>query len=225
MSILDTLMDKLAPHDCLVCGAEDDLLCTVCSNTLLAAPERCYRCQAVSLGFLTCPACRQTSWLASVRIAAIYEAAAKNLIWKLKLAGTQSAAGIMARRMAVLMANLPPPAIIVPVPTASSRVRRRGYDQARLLARELSRQTRLPYRSCLVRIGQTHQHGLARRQRLSQLAAAFRVSRAGIPGKAHVILVDDVSTTGATLEAAALVLRAAGADRIDAVVFARPLLP
>jgi ComF family protein len=225
MSVLDTLMNKLAPHDCLVCGAEDDLLCVVCSHTLLAVPEHCYGCRRVSAGFLTCMACRQTSRPDSVRVATAYAAAAKSLVWKLKLAGAQAAAGLMAKRMAVLIGDADSAAVIVPVPTATSRVRRRGYDQAGLLARELSRQTRLPYYGCLARTGQTHQHGLPRRQRLRQLAAAFRVNRPGIVRGAHIILVDDVATTGATLEAAASVLRAAGAERVDAVVFARPLSP
>ena len=215
-------MNKLAPHDCLGCGAEDDLLCAACSNTLLAATERCYRCGSLSAESLTCMACRATSRLDSVRIATAYEATAKTLIWKLKLAGAQSAAGIMAKCMAVLLNNVAPATVIVPVPTATSRVRQRGYDQASLLARALSRQTRLPYYNCLARDGQTHQHGLPRHQRLKQLTAAFRVSRGGISKATPIILVDDVVTTGATLEAAASVLRAAGAKRVDAVVFARP---
>jgi ComF family protein len=109
--------------------------------------------------------------------------------------------------------------VIVPVPTATSRVRQRGYDQAKLLARALSRQARLPYLDCLARTGQAHQHGASRSQRLRQLTAAFRVRRQRAVRGSHIVLIDDVVTTGATLEAAAAVLHAAGATRVEAVVF------
>jgi ComF family protein len=225
MSILDTFIGKLAPHECLGCGAEGDLLCSACSANLTAAPERCYLCQKIMNKSLTCSLCRSKSSLHRVHVVTVYGTVAKSLIWKLKLAGAQSAARIMALHMARLMGGLPDKAIIVPVPTATSRVRQRGYDQAKLLARELSKQTRLPYRNCLARSGQTHQHGLPRRERLTRLETAFHASKAQTIHKAHVILVDDVVTTGATFEAAAKVLRAAGAAQIEAVVFAQPLNP
>jgi ComF family protein len=221
MSILDTFIGVVAPHDCLACGREGNLLCSPCSGTLQALPEQCYRCQTIMNKSLTCPACRQTSSLHSVQVAAVYGAVAKSLIWKLKLAGAQAAARIMAQRMVGLLPATPG-AIIVPVPTATSRIRQRGYDQATLLARELSRQTRLPYYRCLARSGQTHQHGLRRQERLGQLTTAFRVNKPVQVRRSHIILVDDVTTTGATLEAAAAVLRSAGAARIEAVVFAQP---
>ena len=110
----------------------------------------------------------------------------------------------------------------MPVPTATGRARQRGYDQAKLLAHELSGQIRLPYLDCLVRSGQTHQHGLSRHDSLTQLKSAYRVKRSNRVTGAHIILVDDVVTTGATLEAAAAVLQATGASRVDAVVFAQP---
>jgi len=223
MSIIDSLTSVLAPHSCLACNAEKYILCPKCANQLPPLPARCYRCQTASPGFLTCPACRADSRLRSVRVTAAYKSTAKALIWKLKLNGTQAAAKVMAQRLAPLIETNGPIAMLVPVPTATNRQRQRGYDQAKLLVHELARQTRLPYRDCLARHGQTHQHGLPRRDRLRQLAAAFRVTRPSAVKGAHIILVDDVVTTGATLEAAAQVLKNAGAADIDAVVFAQPL--
>jgi ComF family protein len=111
-------------------------------------------------------------------------------------------------------------AVLVPVPTATSRVRARGYDQSKLLARAVARRQSLPVLNCLARHGQTHQVGATRQQRLSQLSTAFRVIRPARLAGRHVILVDDVTTTGATLELAAQKLLAAGARRVDAVTFA-----
>jgi ComF family protein len=224
MNLLEALIAKIAPHACLACSTEGTLLCAACSGLLAAIQPRCFRCLQPSPDYLTCPACLSTSNLHSVGVATVYSDVAKSLVWKLKLAGAQSAATIMAKHMAVLGKNSAPNTLIVPVPTATSRVRQRGYDQAKLLARELSRQTGLPYGHCLARHGQAHQHGLDRQQRLTQLSTAFRVRRASLIKNRHVILVDDVTTTGATLEAAAAVLQQAGATRIEAVVFAQPSL-
>ena len=137
------------------------------------------------------------------------------------MSGAKSAAAVIAKCMAD-KCYLQPGAIIVPVPTATSRARQRGYDQARLLARQLSKQTGLAYSNSLARSGQMHQHGLARHDRLTQLKDAYRVKHLSIIKGAHLILIDDVITTGATLEAAALALRTSGASKITAVVFARP---
>jgi ComF family protein len=222
MSLFNDLIGKLAPHNCLACAAEGSILCIDCTNKLAPVPERCYQCQRPSPGFITCTPCRTGSLLHKVRVSTFYETIAKTLIWQLKLAGVQDVAQLMAERLAARTGLGSPEALIVPVPTATSRRRQRGYDQAKLLARELSRQTRLPYYDCLVRHGQTHQHGLSRRERLVQLHNSFRATRPKPVHNAHIILVDDVVTTGATLEAAARTLQAVGARQIDAVVFAQP---
>jgi ComF family protein len=218
MSFIDQLLSVLAPYECLGCRAEGNLLCKACTHQLTVLQERCYRCLKLSAGAFTCPACRVASNLYRVRAGAAYSGVAKKLVWKLKSAGAQAAAQSMAARLLPL-AGTSKELLVVPVPTATNRVRGRGYDQAKLLARELSRQARLPYLDCLMRSGHTHQVGALRHQRLSQLDGAFRVKDLQkIRGK-HILLVDDVLTTGATLEAAAAVLRAAGAVWIEAAVF------
>lgn len=221
MSIVDKLLNLVAPYECLGCGTEGTLLCRGCADKCVTVPERCYRCRKRSPAGLTCVACRRTSKLHSVRPAVVYEGAAKDLVWKLKFAGAQTAAKVMAARMS--SAREPHErVVIVAVPTATSRVRQRGYDQAQLLARELAQRMRRPYVSYLARSGQQHQVGASRAQRLRQLTDAFYVPRPALVRGAYVILVDDVVTTGATLEAAAAVLRAAGAKHVEALVFAQP---
>jgi len=221
MTLLDQLLAKLAPHECLGCGAESALLCSECADRLVQVSARCYRCHVLVPEAVTCAACRQRSRLHSLQAVCLYQDTAKALVWKLKLAGAQAATGQMAERM---LPHLPRPTadtVIVPVPTATSRIRRRGYDQAELLARELARQSHVRQAVCLTRITQSQQHGAHREQRLRQLAEAFRVTNPHlVPGR-HIILVDDVVTTGATLEAAASMLHAAGARQIDAIVFAQ----
>jgi ComF family protein len=218
MSVIDKLISNIVPHDCLGCGYEGRIICAACAANFKLVPERCYRCRKISPGGRTCAACRRQSYLRAARAATSYDSLAKEVVWRLKFHGIQEAAAVMARQMA--LPGLDGSAMLVPVPTASSRARGRGYDQAKLLGRELSRQTKLPYIDCLRRVGQTHQVGASRRQRQAQLQGAFRVSRASLAGQA-VILVDDVLTTGSTLEAAAEALKRAGARDINAIVFAQ----
>ena len=113
--------------------------------------------------------------------------------------------------------------LLAPIPTATSRRRQRGYDQSVLLARHIARLTRLPYADCLVRLGQAHQVGSTRAQRLMQLQQAFRVRRSLLVKGRHIVLIDDVITTGASIEAAAAVLYEAGARSVWALAFAQAI--
>ncbi|HEX4774056.1 MAG TPA: phosphoribosyltransferase family protein [Candidatus Saccharimonadales bacterium] len=148
-----------------------------------------------------------------------YRGVAKDLIWRLKSGGTQAAAQIMAGQMAKLIGP-DSKALIVPIPTATTRVRQRGYDQAKLLARALARHTGLSYSNCLARHGQAHQVGAHRHERLQQLHGALRVKNLAAVRGSHIILIDDVTTTGATLETAASILKQAGAQTVEALTFA-----
>jgi predicted amidophosphoribosyltransferase len=110
---------------------------------------------------------------------------------------------------------------LVPVPTHPARARRRGYDQARVLARALGARSGLPVAPCLRRAGAaTRQLGAGREERLQDGRLELHCHRAPPP---RAVLVDDVHTTGATLRAAAGALRAAGATDVVAVTWARTL--
>jgi ComF family protein len=221
MSLADDLIAFFAPHCCLGCGAEGSLLCERCSAALPTVPERCYRCRKLSADWRTCSSCHGQSRLRSVTVTTVYDGLAKKLAWRLKFHGAQAAATQMAQRI-VNRLQCSPDSYVVPVPTATSRVRQRGYDQAKLIARAVARQTGLPYLDCLRRSGQMQQVGASRRLRRLQLSQAFRARRVSAVRGASVILIDDIVTTGATLEAAAGTLRAAGARHVDAAVYAQP---
>src|SRR5581483_7033834 len=157
MSVLDDLIGILVPHDCVGCGAEGHLLCSVCSSRLTPMEPLCYRCQKPSPSGFTCLNC--PSPLRRVLVVTDYSGPAKALIWQLKLNGAQAAASVMTLQMAKLLNDISPNTYLVPVPTATTRARQRGYDQAKLLAKQLSKRTSLPYLDCLARHGYTSQHG------------------------------------------------------------------
>ncbi|MGH7236959.1 MAG: ComF family protein [Candidatus Saccharimonadales bacterium] len=223
MFIIESLISVIAPHYCLVCGTAGSLVCVDCCQKAFGlVPARCYRCRSLSEGSKTCSKCRKVSPLGRVWVGAEYSGTAQELVGRLKFgrAGA-AAAGVMAARLASVMPIIAPGTIIVAVPTASSRVRRRGYDQAELIARALAQATGAKYEKLLIRHGQSRQVGTRRAARLKQLETAFQVCQPNHAAAAKIVLVDDVLTTGASLQAVAQSLKSAGAKTIDAAVFAQ----
>jgi len=218
--MFDRLLAVVAPHQCIGCRVNGPLWCVSCRAAAAVLPARCYRCQRLSAAGRTCGGCRRSSWVFSATAATTYDGQAKRLIWKLKFDGARAAADVAAALMAE-RCKLPAEAILVPIPTATGRVRRRSYDQAVLLARRLAVRTALPCVSLLRRSGQAQQHTATRGQRLAQLQDAFSACHPLRVRGAHVVLIDDILTTGATVEAAALALKKAGARRVTVAVFAQ----
>ncbi len=221
MPVLEKLLSVVAPHECLICEAEGGLICAACRpDALHRVPSRCFRCHKLTKKYRVCSSCRSSSKLLAVWVASDYTAVSKELVYRLKFARARAAADDIAGFLAELLPLPPHGYIVVPVPTASSRRRQRGYDQAELIARTYATLSGARFMKVLHRQGQTRQVGTHRRERLQQLETAFWVD-ADLPKHAKVLLVDDVTTTGATLEAAANVLRANGAFRIQALVFSQ----
>lgn len=221
MKIIEQLFRFIAPDECYACGKEGSLICKMCEPAAyVRPPARCYRCYRQSDTAATCPACRRHSMLKNVFVCTLYTKEAREVVHRLKFGFTKSAAEHIARHMAEVLQPLPPDLIITHVPTASSHVRQRGFDQSALIARELAYLTGVPHIHTLARIGQQRQVGANRALRLTQMKDAFRTVSKECEG-AHVLLVDDVLTTGSTIESAALALKSQGAKSVSAVVFAQ----
>jgi competence protein ComFC len=220
MISVSTLLGILAPYDCLSCGAEGSLLCTWCAvDAISPVPSSCFRCAKITKDFAVCGTCRSSIRLPRVWYSARYEDIAKKLITGLKFEQKRDSARIIAEFM---HSKLPfsPETLIVPVPTARTRVRQRGFDHTRLIAKFLSNQSGQKMITALIRLGSTRQVGQPRNIRLKQTKGIFRVLKPDqIKGK-NILLIDDVITTGSTLSEAASVLRKAGAKKVEAAVFA-----
>lgn len=220
---VDQILALFAPFDCLGCGQEGRLLClSCCSAKLPDRPNQCYRCLKVSRRPLCLP-CRPKAGLDGVWVSSNYQGVTSQLIIRLKFSRTQAAAAIIAEIMASQSPVLPEDTVVVHVPTANSRVRQRGYDQAQLIAKALAGRQQLPYQALLRRRGKTRQVGANRQERLAQLQQAYYCPRPSLVVGRKILLVDDVLTTGATIETAARVLRQNGAKSVRAALFAQKI--
>jgi ComF family protein len=218
MRLIEDLFNIFAAHECVGCKAEGDLLCQGCARLLVKVVPRCYICKRWNEGFTTCRGCRRRTPLNSVRTMTLYDGAAKDLLHRLKFGRARDGARTIAK---LLAADIDAPDTLVTfVPTASTRVRQRGYDQSALIARELARQLGAPCLPLLGRLGRQRQVGQQRETRKAQMEDAFRPLNIPALKNRRILLIDDVLTTGATCEAAARVLKRAGAKQVDAAVFA-----
>ncbi|MGE0878622.1 MAG: ComF family protein [Acidimicrobiia bacterium] len=146
-----------------------------------------------------------------------YEGAGRELMARLKYRNGRSALPALAAGMARVVDPWSSD-VVTWAPTTAGRRRRRGYDQAELLARALARQLRLPVAATLLRVDGAPQTGRSRNERVAAAQSAMFVALRRVSGR--VLVVDDVVTTGATLDAAARALRAAGAAEIRLVAAA-----
>jgi ComF family protein len=225
----------LWPSRCLACeaaGLEGLDLCAACAAALPWNRCACLACALPLPQPGTCGDCLRreaalarrgrTAALSTVHAAFAYAAPLDRLLPRFKFHRDLAAGALLSQLMAEAVASLPRPDAVIPVPLHRSRLRRRGYDQALELARPLARSLDLPLRDGLLRrvrrtAPQSELNALARRRNLKN---AFAV-KPDTPLPAHVVLIDDVMTTGATLHAAADALKRAGVHRIDAWVCAR----
>ncbi len=219
---MPSLRDLLAPPVCVGCSAPGADLCAACRRGLPWLREpRCRRCGLPGT-CRRCPAAAQAFDAAWSPVA--YAGPVPALVGALKL----RRARVAAEPMVAAMARAPrwlcdAAAALVPVPTAGARARSRGFDQAMLLAAGLAGRGAGEVHACLERTGAaTRQRGAGRRERLAAGRIAMEV-RAGAAVPRTCVLVDDVHTTGATLDTCARALKRAGAERVAALTYARAL--
>jgi competence protein ComFC len=220
------VLDLLFPRICIGCGGIGDYICVNCVAHLpLLDGPLCPHCGQPQASGILCPSCAgQTSSINSIRSAFRFEGVVRAAIHELKYRNLRAIAPTLATYLNACVLKTGTVAdFIVPVPLHSKRQRRRGYNQAELLAHELGHAQGTPaVVSSLVRTGgeasQVHTGSMSDRRQ--NVARAFTCTDASFSGK-RILLVDDVCTTGATLEACAVALRSAGAAEIYGLTVAR----
>ncbi len=211
---------------CVLCGARvrGGLICAACADDLPHLPaERCPQCALPSPGGLLCGAClKKPPRFAHCEAVYRYAFPLDVLIQQCKYGGAQELAELFAESLARRLADLPLPDLIVPMPLHPTRLRERGFNQALEIARRLGERLNLPCRHACQRVRDTPpQAGLDLKARKRNLRGAF-VCDENLTGK-RIALLDDVMTSGSSLNELAQAARRAGAVEVSAWVVARTL--
>jgi ComF family protein len=215
-----SLLELLLPSACAGCGRYGDVLCDVCRTTLRPAGRDADRFLAADGGWIF----GDSFEVAAAAFA--YQGPLRRALQRLKYVGARKVALALAEaglpaldRLLAISGRVP----LSPIPLHPERERIRGYNQAALLADALGRAARLQRSDLLIRTrATTRQHHLDRAGRLRNLRGAFAARPTARPPPA-VILVDDILTTSATLDACAAVLLEAGCQRVFGFTIAREL--
>jgi len=213
-SLKEAALNLLFPRWCLGCGREGDYICLSCL-------ERLPRLTATCLTHLDQP----------LSIDGIYapfrfEGTIRHAIHELKYRHLRALSGTLAALMYEYLAeNGLPGEVLVPVPLHGRRLRQRGYNQSALLAAGLSRLCGLPLEGgCLVRrrMAPAQAESASLNERKANVAGAFGCRNRRLEGK-KVLLIDDVATSGATLNACATALKEAGAAAVRGLTLPRDI--
>lgn len=225
--------DLLFPLSCFGCGSEGLYLCPGCRSLLRFIPPSCIVCGKLSPGNnrippgRTCLSCQEESPLYAFLSPLSYgEVIVRALIHGLKYDRIRSLDSVLARILAeyigVYRLSFPEGSVIFPIPLHPSRKRTRGFNQSESIAKVLGASLGILVRDdILAKIkSTTPQIAFSREERLRNVNGTFGVRMPeAVKGKT-ILLLDDVKTTGATLEEAARVLKNAGAGHIWAITIA-----
>ncbi len=217
-----SIINRYSPPPCLLCQAPQGPLCAPCQADLpWQATARCPVCALPTPAGDTCGHClKEPPAYSRVHAVFTYAFPVDRLIQRLKYREHLAIAPLMGELLAAQLQGEPPD-VWLPMPLHANRLRERGFNQAAEIARELSARTAIPMQAGWARrLRDTPpQAGLKREARKRNLRGAFACS-ADIAGL-HVGIVDDVMTTGSTLDELARTLRAAGAREVSCAVLAR----
>ncbi len=211
-----------AGEDCLLCGAEtgSELLCAACIGELPALAESCPRCALPSPAAAVCGSClnRPPHFDATLALWR-YEFPCDGLVQALKYRAQLALAGFFARSL--VSRSLPEVDVVLPMPLHAKRLAERGFNQALEIARGLSQRSGTAFKARGVRrVRDTlPQTDLPYEERAKNVRGAF-LCKLDLSG-ASVAVLDDVMTTGATLNELARALKRAGATRVENFVIAR----
>ena len=220
--MIDTLLSKVAPHLCCGCGKTGTILCDNCKYDINSdVYTQCLACRGPADETGVCHHCMMPytrAWCVGERSGVL-----QRLVGDFKFQNIYAAYIPLAQLLDERISELPPNTIIVPIPTVGAHIRERGYDHTYLIAKWIAKRRGLKMQPLLIRVTSTKQRDAGRQQRIEQAKVAFGTSGA-INKDAYYLVIDDVVTTGATMQYAAETLRQAGADRVWVAAIARQTL-
>ena len=226
--LIELAVDSFFPRRCVGCGKVGGFLCPECLGKLpRLLPPLCPNCGRSQASGIVCPDCRQRQTeIDGIRSLFRFDEVIRKAIHQLKYRNLKAISPCLAELLAdYLKANPPPGEALVGVPLHPRRLRERGYNQSSLLARELGRRIGLPViEDCLIRVKQAQPQVRAVdvEERRRNVADAFVCRDEKVEGK-QIILIDDVCTSGATLESCAAALKNKGAASVWGLTLAREI--
>lgn len=222
------VIDFFFPRSCVGCGKVGDFVCIKCSKKLARLqPPICQRCGRPESSGTYCNECWGTNTgLDSIRSVFVFDGIIRSAVHELKYRNLQSIAGCLSQYMAeYFQENKLTGDILLAVPMHEKRMKRRGYNQSELLANEISNMISIPVISGVIvraRDNKPQARTTCVEERRKNMENAFTCVSNDIKGK-EVIIIDDVCTSGATLEACAAVLKERGAKKVSGFTLAREI--
>lgn len=218
--MFDQILSIIAPHRCYECGKTGYIVCQSCKKYIVKQKfQSCVLCGKLLKTGNLCKNHRQPYdmiWCFARRRGSIAK-----IIDDYKFRRVQAAAGILGDLLDYALPELPEDAVIVPIPTTSRNMRRRGYDHMRLIAKDLARKRNIQYSPLLRRRNNIVQHATKSSRQRKRQAKEFFEAAGVIDEKKTYVIIDDIFTTGSTIAAAADCLKRAGAEHVQAAVIAR----
>jgi ComF family protein len=221
-------LDFLFPKYCVGCGKRGDFICSDCNRKLVRIhAQLCPQCGRPQTSDVLCPVC--VSWSAAIdgiRAPFRFEGTIRQAVYDLKYHNIRALAKPLSGLLHDYLAGQSIPAdVLVPVPFHSKRLKERGYNQSGLLAEGLGKLTGLPVvTDCLIRAKHTTPQAKTESlgERLGDVNGAFACGGSTFRGLS-ILLIDDVATSGATLNAAAAALKSAGTGTVWGLALAKEI--
>lgn len=210
------ILDLVAPFSCRGCGRLGSLLCECCKN---------YNIQAIPK---ICPRCRKNRKKCSCEVPVYAVGRREGVLMKLtedyKYKSIRKTAEVLAELMSYAIPkdfDVNEDVIVIPLPTIARHIRERGFDHTRLLAKKLAEYRGWKMKTPIFRINKTVQVGADEKTRKAQAGKAYMVSGKMDSSKMY-LLIDDVWTTGASMESAIRLMKKAGAYKLASAVILMP---
>ncbi len=184
-------------------------------------PSICYVCQKATKNHSPCFKHSSIHKPKAIYIYAEYKDLVIRTIHDYKFLSKRAGAKNIAQLLNDYYIYKPNPPLVTYVPTMSKHIRQRGFDHSKLLAQEFAKLRNWKSYSLLLKTKNTIQVGASRSQRQEQVKGAYTVIYSDIIKGADILLIDDVVTTGSTIEACSALLLDAGATNVEVLAFAR----
>lgn len=225
-AIKNTVLDMIFPRRCVVCdcalGMSEQGVCKKCSCLVhKIKPPYCMKCgkQIKNDEDIYCNDCREVHhYFDEGRSLFLYDDAMKRSMYRFKYNGRYEYADYYAGQLSLAFSDYLmrlKPDVLIPIPIHKTRLKKRGYNQSGLICRVLSKQIKIPMTDqLLIRVDETaKQKNLNVSERQNNLKKAFKTTQNDVK-LSTAVLIDDIYTTGATIDAAAACLKRAGVQRV-----------